>query len=474
MAPSNQTVVPVDANQNGNGRPKEMMKLEQPTTSVVVPPDGGWGWVVMVASFFCNMIVDGIVMTAGGFKGHFVKEFEVSESAATLVCSLLGGFYLIAGPFVSAMANRWGFRPVTIAGACIAATAFSLSYFATGVVYLYIVYGVIGGIGFCMIYIPSVLSVGYYFEKWRALATGISMCGSGAGTIIFAPFNNVLIDTFGWRGALVAQGGIILCCTLLGSLFRPLEPVEVSIEDDTEEAEKMLPVIFTKQLPEGRYAFSVPNSSHSTWIGASINTHYPTAAEVFRGSNANLDRRPSATTGADGKSVLNSSNMKKLEQLSKAQRRSGQSTPEENHQAPVFNLHKELVTVGEAEEEENENETLIEDRIKPIMLTERRHTVSGRRPILPKGSRRGTLTDNRPMYRDDIFFSGSLVRIPKYQSQSSLGYHMSVTRLPTQNDVDEVRSICIYICCTATKRIYFLHRMKTLRVPSVPKPFAEH
>lgn len=49
MPPSN-TIATTDPKQhqqqNGNGKPKEMMKLEQPTTSIVVPPDGGWGWVV--------------------------------------------------------------------------------------------------------------------------------------------------------------------------------------------------------------------------------------------------------------------------------------------------------------------------------------------------------------------------------------------------------------------------------------------
>ena len=25
-----------------------------------VPPDGGYGWVIMIASFFCNIIVDGV------------------------------------------------------------------------------------------------------------------------------------------------------------------------------------------------------------------------------------------------------------------------------------------------------------------------------------------------------------------------------------------------------------------------------
>lgn len=446
MPPHNKSSTHTEPHENGNGKSKEMMKLEAPTATVVVPPDGGWGWVVMMASFFCNLVVDGIVMSAGSFKADIEKEFGASKSAVALVCSLLGGFYLIAGPFVSALANKWGFRPVTIIGAFIASGAFAASYFATGVVYLYLVYGFIGGIGFSMIYIPSVLTVGYYFERWRAIATGIALCGSGVGTFVFAPLNEILIASVGWRSALLIQAAIILCCSLLGALFRPLKPIQVTIEDEPLEKEKMLPVIFTKPLPEGRYAFSVPNSSHNTWIGASSNSHYPTAAEVFRGVGGNLERRPSGTPTATGHTgaLLNSSNMKKLEQLSKAQRRSsGQSTPEDGvHAPPSFNTNKELLPVGEAEEEENENETLIDQEVKPVMLTERRHTVSGRRPILPnRGSRRGTIIDNRPMYRDDIFFSGSLVRIPKYQSQSSLGYHMSVTRLPTVNDVDEVSYI---------------------------------
>lgn len=49
MPPSN-TIATTDPKQqheqNGNGKPKEIMKLEPPTTTIVVPPDGGWGWVV--------------------------------------------------------------------------------------------------------------------------------------------------------------------------------------------------------------------------------------------------------------------------------------------------------------------------------------------------------------------------------------------------------------------------------------------
>ena len=59
----------------------------------------------------------------------------------------------------------------------------------------------IGGFGLGLIYLPAVVAVGYYFERRRALATGISVCGSGVGTFLLAPLATVLLDEFGWKGA---------------------------------------------------------------------------------------------------------------------------------------------------------------------------------------------------------------------------------------------------------------------------------
>ena len=43
------------------------------------------------------------------------------------------------------------------------------------------------GLGFGLIYLPAIVSVSVYFEKKRAFATGIAVCGSGVGTFIMAP-----------------------------------------------------------------------------------------------------------------------------------------------------------------------------------------------------------------------------------------------------------------------------------------------
>lgn len=69
------------------------------TKYIPTPPDGGWGWVVVVASFVNHIIVDGVAFTFGIFYMEFMKYFQSSKSETALVGSLLAGFYLMAGGY---------------------------------------------------------------------------------------------------------------------------------------------------------------------------------------------------------------------------------------------------------------------------------------------------------------------------------------------------------------------------------------
>ncbi|GFU52572.1 monocarboxylate transporter 13 [Nephila pilipes] len=188
------------------------------------PPDGGFGWVIVAASFLCNLIVDGIAYTFGIFFTEFVKYYEVPKGKVAWVGSLLSGFYLSVGPVVSALTNRFGCRAVTIAGSIVSCIAFILSTMAPTIDILMITYGVMGGIGFGMVFLPAVVSVGYYFSTKRALATGIAVCGSGMGAFIFAPFCQKLLEIYEWKGAMLILAALTLNCAVFGALMRPLEP----------------------------------------------------------------------------------------------------------------------------------------------------------------------------------------------------------------------------------------------------------
>ena len=63
----------------------------------------------------------------------------------------------------------------------------AISALTPNIAVLYVTIGVMTGVGFGFIYLPAIVSVSVYFEKKRAFATGIAVCGSGLGTFIMAP-----------------------------------------------------------------------------------------------------------------------------------------------------------------------------------------------------------------------------------------------------------------------------------------------
>jgi MCP family monocarboxylic acid transporter-like MFS transporter 14 len=81
-------------------------------------------------------------------------------------------FYLNIAPIASALCNKWGCRSIGIIGSIIAALAVATSIFSPTIYVMWLLFGFIGGIGMGLLYLPSIVMVGYYFEEKRAIATG--------------------------------------------------------------------------------------------------------------------------------------------------------------------------------------------------------------------------------------------------------------------------------------------------------------
>jgi len=58
---------------------------------------------------------------------------------------------------------------------------------------------VCAGVGVGLLNLPSIVIVGFYFDKRRALANGIAICGTGIGTFVFAPLASYLVSEYGWK-----------------------------------------------------------------------------------------------------------------------------------------------------------------------------------------------------------------------------------------------------------------------------------
>lgn len=64
--------------------------------------------------------------------------------------------------------------------------------------------------------------IGTYFQVKRPLANGLAMTGSPVILFALAPLNQLLFDSFGWRGSFLILGSIVLNCCVAGSLMRPV------------------------------------------------------------------------------------------------------------------------------------------------------------------------------------------------------------------------------------------------------------
>lgn len=194
------------------------------------PPDGGWGWAVVVGAF----ISIGFSYAFPKSITVFFKEIEVIFSATTSEVSWISSIMLAVmyagGPISSILVNKYGSRPVMIAGGCLSGCGLIAASFCNTVQELYFCIGVIGGLGLAFNLNPALTMIGKYFYKKRPLANGLAMAGSPVFLSTLAPLNQAFFGIFGWRGSFLILGGLLLNCCVAGSLMRPIGPQQGKVE----------------------------------------------------------------------------------------------------------------------------------------------------------------------------------------------------------------------------------------------------
>ncbi|ELT99316.1 hypothetical protein CAPTEDRAFT_173068 [Capitella teleta] len=201
----------------------------------IVPPDGAWGWVVLLGSFVAYFIADGWSYSFGIIFPSLLSYFEESRGKTALIAALLYGVPLLVSPIVCALTEAYGCRVVAMTGGLLTSVAFVVSSFAQSVDFLCFSIGILSSVGLSMIYVPSIVIVTCYFEKRRGLATGLAVTGSGLGAFAFPPLIEFLIEQYGWRQTLFLFGAIWLHVIPAGALFRP-PPVVYTQSANAEES----------------------------------------------------------------------------------------------------------------------------------------------------------------------------------------------------------------------------------------------
>lgn len=165
-----------------------------------------YGWWIVAASFLLSVYVGGC-----GFFGFtamvnpIVREFGWSYTEVSFASSLRGLEMGILAPIVGVLVDRFGPRKLILAGVVTIGAGFMLLSLTRNLWTFYASFILLAfGAGGCTS-VVTLTVVARWFRRNLGKAMGITVSGFGASGLL-VPVLVWLIDSYGWRSALIIQG----------------------------------------------------------------------------------------------------------------------------------------------------------------------------------------------------------------------------------------------------------------------------
>jgi MFS transporter, OFA family, oxalate/formate antiporter len=154
-------------------------------------------WWIALAGILLQMAL-GAVYAWSVFRVPLAKQFSWTISEVTLTFTIAIMVLGFASFFGGLWLKRVGPRVVAMTGGALYGLGVFLAGFSNhGLWWLYLTYGVIGGIGLGFAYIVPISVLVKWFPDRRGLMTGIAVGGFGAGALVTAPVATRLIQSVG-------------------------------------------------------------------------------------------------------------------------------------------------------------------------------------------------------------------------------------------------------------------------------------
>ncbi|KAK3848658.1 MAG: major facilitator superfamily domain-containing protein [Linnemannia gamsii] len=249
------------------------------------PMDSSWyGYVIVFCCFVIYFIVFGIEHTFGVYQEYYGSPSaepwlrNTSEQGITMIGTLGTTFTYLLGAFSGRFADMVGYRVTTVLGAVIMGMGMIGASFATSLSTLYICQGVILGVGSSLVYLPAVSCPAHWFERYRSVAIGVVVCGSGLGGLVLGPLTQYLITSVGVQWTLRIQG--MLCLFGIGGSGMMLKTRVKRVPGQYKRA----PMDFTicKEVP----FIALTMANFLTSLGYMIPFFFLSAFSVFHGQTS--------------------------------------------------------------------------------------------------------------------------------------------------------------------------------------------
>jgi sugar phosphate permease len=190
-----------------------------------------YGWGIVAVTFFVSLITAGAMGLPGALILPLGKEFgwNTEQISGALAVRIL--LYGLMAPFAAALIERYGLKRVILSALAMIACGFLLTLVMSRVWHLFLLWGIVVGLGTGMtaLVMSNIVATRWFTER-RGLVLGLLTASNATGQLVFLPLAAWLESRYGWRAALApSMIGMAVAATAVW-LFMVDRPADVGLQ----------------------------------------------------------------------------------------------------------------------------------------------------------------------------------------------------------------------------------------------------
>ena len=182
-------------------------------------------WRTPVVIIFAGSVVlamnMGLRQTFGLFMEPITLDLDITRSNFSLAIAIQNLIWGVLTPVFGILADRFGTGRSVVFGGLLYALGIVLMALGDSATTLHLGSGLLVGIAVAACGYPLVLSAvaRSVSEERRSMALALAASGGSVGQFVLLPISQVMIETLGWRGALLVLAGCALLVVPLAAVL---------------------------------------------------------------------------------------------------------------------------------------------------------------------------------------------------------------------------------------------------------------
>ncbi|XP_038071091.1 monocarboxylate transporter 13-like [Patiria miniata] len=178
-----------------------------------------WGIIVVVAAHMNLALVESCLRTCSVFYLNWRSEFDTNAKETAAISSIMTSVSCFSMFFAGVLIQRCGCKLVGITGGVLTTLGMLGSVWVQTISQLYLT-AVVAGVGLGITTNTALVAVALHFKKGYKTANALAYSGCGTGKMAAPPLIQLVLDSFGLRGAVLIVSAIMANIVVFSALFR--------------------------------------------------------------------------------------------------------------------------------------------------------------------------------------------------------------------------------------------------------------